>query len=174
MRFEVAKVPADLTWELRRTVLRPHETVAQLALADDDEATTGTFAALDEEGVVVGSARVALEAAPFHRDGIEGNQWRLRGMATREDLRHQGIGAAVLSRAIDHVAEHGGGLLWCNARVPAMSLYRRAGFVGHGDPWDDPDIGPHVVMWRIVSLDRVASSLTPSESWSKRSTDEES
>ena len=71
-------------------------------------------------------------------------------MATREDLRNQGIGGAVLSRAIDHVVEHGGGLLWCNARVPAMSLYRRAGFVEHGDPWDDPDIGPHVVMWRIV------------------------
>jgi predicted GNAT family N-acyltransferase len=48
------------------------------------------------------------------------------------------------------VTDHGGGLLWCNARVPAINLYRRGGFVEHGEMWEDPDIGPHVVMWRLV------------------------
>jgi GNAT superfamily N-acetyltransferase len=71
-------------------------------------------------------------------------------MATREDVRRAGIGGAVLGRIIDHVAGHGGGLLWCNARVPAVNLYRRAGFVEHGPVWNDPAIGPHVVMWRLV------------------------
>ncbi len=71
-------------------------------------------------------------------------------MATREDLRRLGIGGAVLEAAISHAAEHGGGLLWCNARVPAVTLYLRAGFVEDGEAWIDPVIGPHVVMWRTV------------------------
>ncbi len=71
-------------------------------------------------------------------------------MATRDDVRNIGIGSAVLGRVIDYVAERGGGILWCNARLPAMNLYRRAGFVEQGDAWEDPDIGPHVVMWRFV------------------------
>jgi predicted GNAT family N-acyltransferase len=71
-------------------------------------------------------------------------------MATREDVRNDGIGTALLRRVVRHVADDGGGLIWCNARVPAMHFYRRDGFVAHGDVWEDPDIGPHVVMWRTV------------------------
>lgn len=153
MRFHVDRVPAHMTWELRHAVLRPHETIAQLALPDDDAPATGTFAAIDEDGAVVGASRVAPGEPPRSVDehAPAGTQsWRLRGMATRADLRNLGIGRVVLDRAVQHVAEHGGGLLWCNARVPAVSLYRRAGFAVHGEQWHDPEIGPHVVMWRTV------------------------
>jgi predicted GNAT family N-acyltransferase len=72
-------------------------------------------------------------------------------MATAEGRRSQGIGQAVLAAAIAHVCSSGGGLLWCNARVPAVTFYRRAGFTTRGEPWDEPDIGPHVVMYRVVA-----------------------
>jgi predicted GNAT family N-acyltransferase len=71
-------------------------------------------------------------------------------MATSEELRGLGIGARVLDAVLAHVASHGGGLLWCNARVPAVPFYSRAGLTTHGEPWMDPDIGPHVAMWRQV------------------------
>jgi predicted GNAT family N-acyltransferase len=48
------------------------------------------------------------------------------------------------------VADHGAGVIWCNARVPAIGFYRRGGFVAQGDVWEEPEIGPHVVMWRLV------------------------
>ena len=67
-------------------------------------------------------------------------------MATAEDKRGQGIGTAVLRAVLAYVARHGGGLLWCNARVSARSFYERAGFVSRGDVWDEPDLGPHVKM----------------------------
>jgi len=51
---------------------------------------------------------------------------------------------------VQHVADHGGGLLWCNARSPAVAFYRRAGFETRGDEWVDPEIGPHVAMERAV------------------------
>jgi GNAT superfamily N-acetyltransferase len=156
VHYRIEQVRADQTWKLRRQVLRPHETIQQLSLSDDDHPSTGTFAAIAEDGEIVGSARVAPEPPPFETDAESPTgspaapAWRLRGMATQEDARNQGIGAAVLDRAIRHVADHGGGLLWCNARLPAVNLYRRAGFVEEGDAWDDPDIGPHIVMWRSV------------------------
>ena len=71
-------------------------------------------------------------------------------MATAEGRRNQGIGTALLAEVIGHVRDRGGGLLWCNARMPALSFYRRAGFATRGEPWVDPDIGPHVAIERTV------------------------
>jgi predicted GNAT family N-acyltransferase len=142
-----------MTWELRQTVLRPHQTIDQLALPDDDELSTGSFAAIDPDEEVVGTVRVAPASPPFPV-GLYGPAnsptWQLRGMATREDVRTLGIGTALLGRVVRQVADDGGGLIWCNARVPATDFYRRGGFVTHGDPWEEPDIGPHIVMWRMV------------------------
>jgi GNAT superfamily N-acetyltransferase len=124
-----------------------------MALPDDDHPLTGAFAAIDADHEVVGCVRVAPEAPPRDvvRAGDEaGPFWRLRGMATRSDLRNAGIGTQVLGRAIAYVADQGGGLLWCNARVPALGLYRRAGFMEHGAVWEEPEIGPHIIMWRMV------------------------
>jgi GNAT superfamily N-acetyltransferase len=154
VQFRVDPVRASVTWELRQAVLRPHETIEQMALADDDDPSTGTFGAFNEDEAVVGTVRVAPDPPPFPVDtygSSDSLSWRLRGMATREDLRNAGIGTAVLNRAVDHVADKGGGLLWCHARVPALNLYRRAGFVVHGDLWEEDDIGPHLVMWRWVA-----------------------
>ena len=155
MAVRIELVPAVRTWPLRQAVLRPHQTSSDLALSDDDTPSTASFAAIDPDETVVGTARVAAESAP----GALANcapglaSWRLRGMAVREERRGSGIGAALLAVVVEHVAVHGGGLLWCAARLPACAFYRRAGFVEHGAPWDEPHIGPHVHMWRTVDAD---------------------
>jgi predicted GNAT family N-acyltransferase len=161
VELRVDRVKATATWELRQAVLRPHETVDQMALADDDDPATGTFGAISNDGEIVGTVRVAPGAPPFPVSTYatpDSPTWRLRGMATREDVRNGGVGSELLARAIQHVADLGGGLLWCNARVPAINLYRRAGFVEHGEVWEDPDIGPHIVMWRVVTRRRGGST----------------
>ncbi len=153
MEFRVDQVPATATWPLRQAVLRPHQTVEEMGLPDDDHPLTAAFVAVDGHGQVVGTARVAPAAppGPIADHAPTGSPaWRLRGMATRQGLRDQGIGGAVLSRTIEYVADQGGGLLWCAARVPAVNFYLRAGFTSHGQPWEEPDIGPHLLMWRTV------------------------
>lgn len=153
VKFRVDRVPASMTWELRQAVLRRHQTIDQLALPDDDEMSTGSYAAINADEEVVGTVRTAPAIPPFPVGlyaPANSPTWQLRGMATREDVRSAGVGTALLRRVISHVADDGGGLIWCNARVPAMDFYRRAGFVVHGDVWEDPAIGPHVVMWRTA------------------------
>ncbi|HEX3841485.1 MAG TPA: GNAT family N-acetyltransferase [Acidimicrobiales bacterium] len=149
----VSRVPVARTLALRQAVLRPDQTLDEMALPEDDHPATAAFAAIDAGGEVQSVARVTLEAPPFPSDDLAPPgtpTWRLRGMATRPEARDQGIGSAVLQASIDYVVSQGGGLLWCNARVPAIGLYRRAGFTTYGEAWVDPVIGPHIVMWRLV------------------------
>lgn len=142
----VERVPAEVTHPLRQQVLRPHQTVNELCQPGDDDPLVASFAAHDDRGAVVGTAIVRPEPCPWLPERVGG--WRLRGMATAEGLRGQGIGAAVLAAALEHAAAHGATLVWCHARTPAVAFYRRAGFTTHGDVWDDPQIGPHIRMWR--------------------------
>jgi GNAT superfamily N-acetyltransferase len=152
--YTVTRVEVADTLALRQAVLRPHQTIDEVGLPGDDDPTTAAFAAVDATGELLSVARVTLEPAPFPTGGLSPAgtpEWRLRGMATKPDVRNRGVGSAVLRAIITFVGAQGGGLLWCNARVPAVGLYLRAGFTTHGDEWVDPDIGPHLVMWRLVA-----------------------
>src|SRR5438445_4513625 len=146
MALAVRRVPVEITLPLRQQVLRPHQALDELRLPGDDDPDTGHFAALAEDGMVVGTASVRREPAPWARGGA----WRLRGMTTAEVHRNAGIGTAVMRAVLDHVASRGGGLLWCHARVPAVGFYQRAGFKTRGRPFDEPHIGPHIAMQRRV------------------------
>jgi GNAT superfamily N-acetyltransferase len=98
--------------------------------------------------VVAGVVSVLRRPPPWAPDLARA--WRLRGMATDGSRRRLGIGAALLAEVVGHVWAAGGGLLWCQARTPALSFYRRGGFHTRGDPWVDPEIGPHIAMERTV------------------------
>lgn len=158
-RIHVERVPADLSYELRHRVLRPHQRVQDMRFPGDDETRAGTYAAFGPADEVIGVATVRPEACPWLPDETEA--WRLRGMATAEGRRGGGVGGAVLRAAIDHAVREGGTLLWCNARVPAQRFYERAGFTVHGDPWEDPKIGPHVAMWRRIGRHRRHAAPAP-------------
>lgn len=148
MTVEVQRVEVARTLPLRQQVLRPDESLDELRLPGDDDPETGHFAAI-LDGEVIGTASVRREEPAWPHD--EAASWRLRGMATAEGWRNRGVGAAVLDAVLDHVRHHGGGLLWCNARTPALSFYLRAGFVTRGESWVDLVIGPHIAMEQVLS-----------------------
>jgi len=141
-------VAAPETFALRQRVLRPHQTPDEMALPGDDDPETAHFAARPPDGTVVGTASVRRQAPPW--DPGDAGAWRLRGMATAPEMRGMGVGARILGAVVDHVAGRGGGLLWCNARTAAVSLYERGGMQTRGEVWEEEAIGPHVAMWRRV------------------------
>jgi GNAT superfamily N-acetyltransferase len=136
----VSEVPVAQTRPLRQSVLRPHQSVAEMAV---DEAE-GTYAvgAFDGEALIA----VGLIAPSPELGG-----WRVRGMATSPPARSRGAGAAVLGALVGHAALQGASRVWCNARTPAQSFYERAGFHVTSQVFDVPQIGPHVVMERALS-----------------------
>jgi GNAT superfamily N-acetyltransferase len=135
--------PYATVW-LRQRVLRPHQTYDEV-LAVTDVPDLFAIGALVERALV---SCVVAHPEPLPEEPGRPDAWRLRGMATDPTRQGQGYGAAVLARMLDELRLRGAALVWCNARTPAEGLYRRAGFVTIGDPWDDPAIGSHVRMWR--------------------------
>jgi GNAT superfamily N-acetyltransferase len=135
----VREVTAAETAELRRAVLRGGQ---QVPLPGDDEPAfhLGVY----RTNQLLGTGNVRPELAPWDPTS---RGWRLRGMATVAGARSQGVGGLVLDGLLHHVREQGGGLLWCHARTPAQAFYERAGLQIIGEPWVDPEIGPHVRMW---------------------------
>jgi ribosomal protein S18 acetylase RimI-like enzyme len=151
MDLHIEKVDEAVTLELQQKVLRPHMTLDQVRAERAAQVTFGSecYAAFDSGGGgVVGCGSIRLEEPPFPAERVG---WRVRSMAVEPELRGQGIGAAVLDALVTRVADQGGGTVWCNARTPALGLYRRAGFEPVGDEFEIADIGPHVVMARIVA-----------------------
>ena len=147
--YAVRQVPVERTRALRKSVLRPYlPDDDPFVMPDDHLPTTVAFGAVTADDELIGVARIAPEPPPF--DPSAQRSWRLRGMATSPDARNMGVGSAVLAALVAHIADAGGGILWCNARVSARGLYERGGLQQWGDVWEEPNIGPHIVMWRNI------------------------
>lgn len=136
-------VAAAETRQLRRSVLRPHESLHDLAGHEPPEAyAVGAFSG--PELVAVGLV------------GPEGGEraWRIRGMATLPQARGRGAGSRVLSELVSHARAAGATRVWCNARIAARSLYERAGFRVVSEEFELPEIGPHLVMELTIASDQ--------------------
>ena len=133
--FEVRAVDPERTRPLRRRVLRPHESLEELA-SHEPPGVHAVGAFDGDELIAVGFV------CP---DGDPG-AWRVRGMATVPEYRGRGAGAAILAQLVEHARTQGATRVWCNARTPAVRVYARAGFDIVSDEFELPEIGPHVVM----------------------------
>ena len=140
---QVTTADAGVTRALRRTVLRPHQSLEELEREENLEATW--FAAIGDDGEAIGSVSIVPEPSP---DGADDNGFRIRGMATTERMRGRGLGAVLLAAAVHHAQREGGEYVWCSARTSAGGFYRSAGFVETSDLYDVEHIGEHVRMAR--------------------------
>ena len=149
IEYTVQRVPVERTRALRKAVLRPYLPADDpYVMADDHLPSTVAFGAVTPDGEIVGVARITPEPPPF--DAARERSWRLRGMATSPEVRNMGVGSGVLDGLVAHISGIGGGILWCNARIAARGLYERGGLQPWGEVWDEPRIGPHIVMWRNI------------------------
>jgi predicted GNAT family N-acyltransferase len=137
----VDEVSAEVTYELRGAVLRPNGGEVTWA-GDEDPATFHLAARVD--GAVVGVVRFSPAPCPWRP--LARAPWQLRGMATEAAVRGSGAGRALVADGLARVADRGGDLVWCDARVAAAGFYERIGFTVVTGEFDKPGIGPHVGM----------------------------
>lgn len=148
-------MPTSLTWtrELLPQMLELRYSQLRIGLprgserypgVDDDPRTRHLLAEDSTNHRLVGCA--TLQCDP--RGDLK---YRIRAMAVSGECQGRGIGAAMLAE-IQRVAHEEGTGLWCNARLRAVTLYERAGFVIVSDRYELPGIGPHHDMeWRPPS-----------------------
>jgi GNAT superfamily N-acetyltransferase len=140
---DVLVVDGALTRELRRSVLRPHLTLAD-ALPGDDLPDAVHLAAV-EDGRPLCTCFIFADACPW-RPGEDA--WHLRQMATAPDAQGRGHGRAVVAAAMAYARERGATVLWCNARATAAGFYERCGMRPHGEVFtDEAHPIPHLRMW---------------------------
>jgi GNAT superfamily N-acetyltransferase len=138
-RVQAREVPIADTRALRQAVLRPRQSLDDLAAHESKEAfAVGVF----DDDALISVGFVVPEGGP--------GDWRVRGMATTPTARGRGAGAAVLDALVAHALAQGARRIWCNARTRARTLYERAGFTVASDVFELPEIGPHYVMERVV------------------------
>lgn len=142
MTVRVEQVAFEVVLPLRAAVLRPGLPVDLARYEQDLAESTVHLAAVDDDGRVVGCATWSPE--PYQ--GRPG--WRLRGMATAEDVRGQGVGALLVGTGLDLGRHRGAQVAWCNARTPALGFYQRYGFTAVGEEFDVRYAGPHYRVWR--------------------------
>jgi len=91
-----------------------------------------------------------LSIASFHPqnyEGFTGVGYQLRGMATIEKYRGQGLGNQLLNFAIVYLRGQKANYMWCNARKKALQFYQNMGFEIISAEFEVPVIGPHYVMY---------------------------
>jgi L-alanine-DL-glutamate epimerase-like enolase superfamily enzyme/predicted GNAT family N-acyltransferase len=147
--WRVRPVLAADVWPVRHQVLRPGQPAELCSYPEDDRPGSRHFAAL-HEGRMVGAASVYHEDPPaeFAVPGLKQDRgWRLRGMATVDEVRGTGAGGALLRTALTHAVLAGAQGVWCNARTSVAGFYYRHGFHTVGDEFEMPGIGPHCFMY---------------------------
>ena len=158
----VSLVAVELVRPLRQVVLRPGMAPEESIYPGDDDQRAAHGAARlpsdDRPGPIVAVGTILAEAPPWASaeerarglEGVAAVSWRIRGMATAEGYRGQGLGRHVLEALLAHAEAHSATacVVWCNARVRATAFYGRAGFVAVGATFELPGIGPHQAMER--------------------------
>ena len=154
--IEVIELSAAQTFSLRAAVLRAGIPIEQVDFDDNNPPGSRHFGAFVESELVkselnrelVGAGYISPNPEPddIGDDAATPGGWQLRGMSVNEKQRGRGIGRAVLLRCIAAAREENAPVLWCNARVRAVPLYQREGFVGVGEVFEITGIGPH---WRM-------------------------
>jgi GNAT superfamily N-acetyltransferase len=123
---------------LRMSVLRPGRPIDEGMFPGDEDESTFHLGLFDEEKLVT--------IASFYKEnkeGIKGEGYRLRSMATDPASQGKGFGKKILDFGINELRERSIDYLWCNARTTAMGFYRHFGFEVISEEFEIPTIGPH-------------------------------
>ena len=142
--MEIVRISAKDTFTLRQVILRPHMTVEECSFPGDYDDKTFHL------GGIVDKSLVSLASFYFekHRQIPGAYHYRLRGMATVDDYRGKGLGAALLKTAFPIIMQNQGQILWCNAREKAVGFYESVGFKPLGETFLIKEIGPHQLMFK--------------------------
>lgn len=140
----VRVITAEQARPLRHRILRPEQPLEACVYPGDDQADSAHFGTV-QNGILVGIASIYPQDMSGNHDPF---QWRLRGMATLEEVRGEGYGGALLEVCIRHARDRGGLRMWCNGRTGIADFYGRFGFRIASEVFELPGIGPHVRLER--------------------------
>jgi len=136
-------VPVEAVLGIRSHVLRDNKFAPEECRWDSDK-----LEAAFHLGYYVGDELACI--ASFHPEPygeFTGIGYQLRGMATIEKYRGQGIGNQLINFALTYLRGQKVNYVWCNGRVKAVKFYTNLGFEIISEEFVIPITGPHYVLY---------------------------
>ncbi len=159
MTLEIVELDAAGTHALRRSVLRNGDPAASVEFDEDTWPGTVHLGVTDGHELVGTSSWIprplptehAVERADHHPADVAARHWQLRGMATANGRRGDGIGGLLVEAGCVRCTAQGARLVWARARDAALVFYGRHGFEVLGDGFVDEttQLPHHVVVRRL-------------------------
>lgn len=140
----IKKITATETYSVRLPVLRKGKPIESCHFEGDDLETTQHFGLyLSQE--LVGIISLFKKNNPSF---LEKNQYQIRGMAVLENHRKKDFGKALIVHSEEESNNQDVDLIWFNARMEAIGFYEKMGYQIKGIPFEIPDVGEHIVMFK--------------------------
>jgi predicted GNAT family N-acyltransferase len=137
---ELVELRAEDTYALRRSALRDG-TLSDEVVFDGDELVSTFHLGVRIDGELV-AISTWLERPYPDRPGDPGFQ--IRGMATVDARRGEGLGSRLLAAGIERCRSAGAAVVWARARDTALPFYAHHGFAPTGLGYVDLTTGlPH-------------------------------
>lgn len=146
-QIEVRPIATAETYRVRHPVLRAGRPLESCFYPKDDDPTTlhlGAYA----DGQLAGVATYLRDA---HPQLPAREPWRLRGMAVLPQYQGLGLGRSMIEAAYPRLAAAGCDMLWFTAREEAVGFYEKLGILRFGEFYDEPLLGPHLVMFKRLA-----------------------
>ena len=143
---QIISIDAEKIRPLRHRELRQGQPFSTTSYLLDNDKDTFHMACMLNDKVVTCATFYPEETEKITSD----NAYRLRGMATDTKYSRNGFGMEIMSKAFMILKNSDCDLLWCNARLVALSFYQAVGMKEIGNLFDISDIGPHYFMYKKI------------------------
>ena len=124
--------------DLRFRVLRKNQPKDSAHYQGIDSDKNTRFLGAFHDNKLVGCATLQL-------DPRKNCKYRIRGMAVESDFRNRGIGTKIVKELQKYCKKENTGI-WCNARIKAVNMYKKNGFVIVSEVFEIKPIGLHYDM----------------------------
>ena len=143
----IKEITAVETYIVRHPILRNGKPTENCHFEGDERETTIHFGLFDNEKLI-GVISV------FEHDNTtidSKKQVQIRGMAVLGAFQKKGYGSTLLQHAEMHLRNKKIELIWFNARVSAVSFYKKLGYTTIGTSFIIPDVGAHYLMFKKIT-----------------------
>lgn len=139
--YTLKQITAKETWPVRHPVLRKGRPLEDVYMEADEQPSTFHIG-MYYQNTIIGVASFMEDK----KDSFTGKQHRLRGMAVLPEFRKKGIAELLLKKGENLLKMKECTLLWFNARIIAVSFYKKLGYTTVGPEFNIPLVGPHFLM----------------------------
>ena len=146
LQVEINKVDAEKIRPLRHSELRKGQDFSTTSYLKDYEEGTFHMACIVDDQIVTCATFYAQKSMKIKSN----NAYRLRGMATDSQFQRKGYARNLMLESFKELKKRNCDMVWCNARLGAVSFYESLGFKIKGDLFDIAEIGPHYYMYKEI------------------------